>query len=273
MSISNYYKVEKDDPDWQFSPGSFFDRKFRMVESKCIELGEGGKDSIVLRQSPISVEMLANHLHVEAKDDSNLTLSVVNDSDEDIQHLYIYDIHVRENATLDLAIFARGGKLNKHIIQAIIEDGGSLIVTGLAENIVGGDTEIISKVAHHGSSLSDQRVYTMAGNNSQTVFQGMALLDDGCNGSKAVIQNSNLTLDPTGKCFGKPETFVDSAEVSVACQTTTDCLDGEAAQYLTCRGFSDKESMRMLVEAFTDQIFDAITDRQLRNEIETIYQY
>ena len=272
MTIHSYFKAEKGDPDWQFTPEQYFDKKFKIIDASTIELQEDIEDRIILRQTPADKSLLAKHLCISALPGSTLDLIVINDADSKLQQIFLYDIHVKENANLNLHVFVKDGKLNKHIFQIILHEGANSAVTGLMSNSVGGDTEIITKILHQGiSSTSDQLVLGLADNNSQTVFQSMTLMADKCDSSRATIENSNLILSKGSRCYGKPEVYIGADSVSASYGSFTEYLDEKKLQYLRSRGLSEEKSREIIVEGFQKQVF-SLMESNLVEELKQLYK-
>jgi Fe-S cluster assembly scaffold protein SufB len=233
MAIHSFLKVEKGDPDWQFSPEVYFGKEFKVIDATTIELAEKQVDLMVLRQSPTEKDLLAKHLKVNVKRDGKLDLIIINEADNKLQQIFLYDVHVEEGAGLNLGIFVKDGKFNKHIIQVYLENEAEFNAYGLMSNSVGGDTEIITKIVHqHPDSFSNQLILGIADKKSQTVFQGMTVLDKNCDGSEALIDCSNLILDEGGRCHSKPDIYVDCNQTSSSYSSTTECLNQDKIYYL-----------------------------------------
>lgn len=272
MTIHSYFKAEKGDPDWQFTPEQYFDKKFKIIDANTIELTENVSDRVILRQTPSDKSLLAKHLRISVLNNSELELVVINDAAPHLQQIFLYDVHVHENANLSFNIFAKDGKLNKHIIQVFLYDGAQLAISGLMSNTVGGDTEIITKIVHQGiNSQSDQLVYGMAGNSSQTVFQSMTLIAEGSNGSSANIENSNLILSDGSRCYGKPDVFVGSDGVSASYGSFSEYLTNDKLTYLQSRGISIEKAREMIINGFRDQSLDFLQSSDLLEELKQLY--
>lgn len=271
MTIHSYFKAEKGDPDWQFTPEQYFDKKFKIIDASTIELQEGISERIILRQTPADKSLMAKHLCVNVLSESSLDLYIINDSESKLQQIFLYDIHVNNSATLNLHVFAKGGKLNKHIFQIILEDGAHTAVTGLMSNSVGGDTEIITKILHQGpSSTSDQMVLGLSENASQTVFQSMTLLSENSGSSSASIENSNLILSKGSRCYGKPEVYIGADSVSASYGSFTEYLDDKKLEYIKSRGISEDDAKNIIIKGFQNQIFSLI-ENELVEELRQLY--
>lgn len=273
MAIHSFLKIEKGDPDWQFTPERYFGKEFKLIDANTMEINQGQTDVMVLRQNPTEKELLAKHLKIHVKPESKLDLLVLNDSDSKLQQIFLYDIHIEEGGSLNFGIFVKGGKFNKHIVQVYLEEGGEFNAYGLMVNTTGGDTEIITKVIHQNvETISNQLILGMAGKNSQTVFQGMTVLSEGSNGSEATVEGRNLIVGEHGRCHSKPDVFVDCDEVSASYGSDTAHLDQEKLFYLQSRGLDLKQATDIAINSFQNQVINIIPYSDLKQEVIQLYQ-
>lgn len=272
MAIHSFLKAEKGDPDWQFSPEHYFGKEFKIIDASTIEIAKGIKDLMVLRQDPTDKTLLAKHIKISAKENSQLDLVIINDADDKLQQIFLYDVHLDPGSIVNFGIFAKGGKFNKHIIQVSMEEGASFSAYGLMINDVGGDTEIITKVVHqHNNSNSRQFILGRAGANSQTVFQGMVVLDEGSEGSDASIESVNLITGGKGRCHSKPEVYDNCANVKSTIGKITHHLDADKIYYMTSRGIDIKQSIQTIINSFQNQSTNIVQYNDLKEEIQEIF--
>ena len=202
MGIQSFLKAQKGDPDWAYTPEEYFDKEFTVIDANMIELGANRTDKILLRHSPDEKKMLAKHLRFDVREGATLDVTIINEAVDKLQQVFIYDIRIREGGAINLGLFVKGGKLNKHIMQVTLDDGANFNAYGYAMNNIGGDCEIISKVTHEGAySSSNQFFGAEAGNDSQTVFQGMVNISKNAQYANASVENVNLNIGG-GCCHG-----------------------------------------------------------------------
>lgn len=272
MAIHSFLKAERGDPDWQFSPEDYFGKEFKIIDASLVELEEGVSDKVVLRQNPTERELLAKHLRVCVQKSATLEMIILNDVDANLQQVFLYDIHLKPGASLSLGLFAKDGRLNKHIIQVFLEEGASFAAYGLILNKTGGDTEVITKVVHQGSgSTSSQLFLGLAGESSQTVFQAIAVAEPDAIGSDITIENCNLITGTQGRCYSKPETYINSELVSSNYATETETISLEKVSYLQSRGISEEASKEMLISGFISQTIILVSEDSIREEIKEMY--
>ena len=243
MAIHSFLRAERGDPDWQFSPEDYFEKEFKIIDAAIVELDEGQSDQVVLRQIPTEKELLAKHLKIFVRSDATLDINIINELEAELQQVFLYDVYLKPGAALNLGIYAKNGKLNKHIIQVYQEDSSIFSSYGLIYNDCAGDTEVVTKIMHQGAnSVSSQLFMGIAGGESQTVFQSITVAEPEGVNSNIGIESSNLVIDPTGRCYSKPETFINADFVTSGYASETSNLNFEKLSYL-----ENKEVKRMYV--------------------------
>jgi len=273
MTIHSFLKAEKGDPDWQFSPEDYFGKEFKIIDASTVELGEDQAEKVILRQNPTEKELLAKHLRISLQKNSILDLAILNELESNLQQVFLYDIHVRSGATLTLGLFVKDGMLNKHIIQVVQEEGSTFSAYGLISNTVQGDTEVITKIMHNGpETLSNQVFLGIAGTNSQTVYQGVAIAETGSEASQIGIENANLIVGEGGRCYSKPETYLHSEFTVCGVGSETNTINSEKLGYLQSKGIALEDAQNIIINSFRDQIMELITQDLIREEIKEMYQ-
>jgi Fe-S cluster assembly protein SufD len=271
MGIQSFLKAQKGDPDWAFTPEQYLNKEFKMIDANLIELRQGKEDRIILRQTPDEKEMLAKHLRIDVRENATLDLAIINEASKNLQQVFIYDIRVREGGHINFGLFIKDGKLNKHIIQVVLDDGANFNAYGHAINTVGGDCEIITKVDHQGMySVSNQFFSCEAGADSQTVYQSMVGVDKAASYSQVGIENVNLVTGRSGLCHCIPEVYnkCDSARVTTG--SATDLLEREKSYYLQSRGLSQAAAEALLINAHRNLVLNIIQTAEIKEEIQQL---
>ena len=273
MAIHSFLKAEKGDPDWQFSPAHYFGKEFKIVDASTVEIAEDVKDMMVLRQNPTDKNLLAKHIKIESRKNSYLDLIVINDADDKLQQVFMYDIHLKQDSTINFGIFVHGGKFNKHIIQVTMDEGANFSAYGLMVNNCGGDTEIITKVAHQNPETSSrQLILGLAGEGSQTVYQGMVVLDEGSDHSDASVESMNLAAGKRAQCCSKPEVYANIQNVKSSLGSITEYMSEDKIYYLQARGLTPKQAEKTIIDSFQKQVLNLVSFEDLRSEIAEIFE-
>lgn len=271
MGIQSFFKVNQGDPDWTFSPEQYVGKEFKLIDANTIELQQETTDNVILRQEPNEKEMLAKHLKIDIGENSVFDIAIINEAPSKMQQIFIYDIRVREGAHINFGMFAKGGKLNKHIIQVTLEDGAHFNSYGHIQNTCKGDTEVISKIDHRGSYSSSNQFFTAeAGKESQTVFQSMIHVDKNVKFGQVGIESVNLIHAPTGCCHSVPEIYNLSDSFKVTTGTSIDMLDLDRIYYLQTRGMKKIAAENFMIRSHRYQVLNLIQIPELKEEIEQI---
>jgi len=271
MGIQSFLKAQKGDPDWAFTPDQYFDKEFKIIDASLIELAKEQSDQVVLRQNPNEKELLAKHLRIDVREAAILDLTIINEAANKLQQVFIYDIRLREAACVNMGLFIKGGKLNKHIIQLTLDDAATFNICGHAINNIGGDCEIITKLDHQGRySVSNQFFTCEAGENSQTVFQSMVNISKSAKYSQIGIENSNLITGIDGRCQSVPEIRNSSDSAKIDSGTSTDMLEPEKTYYLQTRGLSLAKAEELLINKHRSKSLSIIQNNEIREEIEQL---
>jgi Fe-S cluster assembly protein SufD len=272
MAIHSVLRADPSDPDWQFTPDIYFDKEFKVIDANLIEMSENESDVVVLRQDPTERELLAKHLSITLQRNSDLDLIIINNADDHLQQIFLYDIHLKPGAILNMGVFVKDGKLNKHIFQVFLEDRAMFSLYGLVSNQTGGDSEVVVKVVHGGAySSSFQTFLGMAGDHSQTVFQGAVMTNTAAEGSHISLCSSNLIVGPGGKCCAKPETYINSEYCNSEQGSDTSTISLEKVGYLQSKGITEAQARKMIITGFQNQVFDLIDDENIQSEVRNMY--
>jgi Fe-S cluster assembly scaffold protein SufB len=271
MGIQSFLKARKGDPDWAFTPEEYFEKEFKVIDANLIELGQGKADTIVLRQDPTEREMLAKHIRIDIRENAVLDLAIINEAADKLQQVFIYDIRVREGGHINMGLFVKGGRLNKHIIQIALDEGANFNAYGHAINTVGGDCEIITKIDHNGSySISNQYFSCEAGKNSQTVYQGMVNVTSSARYSQVGIENVNLITGTGGQCHSGPEVYNHTDSSKINSGSSTDLIDRERIYYLQTRGLTQAAAEAVLISSHRSQVLNIVQSPQIKEELEQL---
>jgi Fe-S cluster assembly protein SufD len=99
------------------------------------------------------------------------------------------------------------------------------------------------------------------------VFNGGIIVRPGADGSDATQTNANLLLSDRAEVNTQPRLEILADEVACAHGATVGQLDDEALYYLRSRGIPAEAARRLLVDAFADQVVDAVSVDDVRAAI------
>ena len=273
MAIESFLKVDKSDPDWSYSPDQYHGKQFKVIDANCLQIRENTEDTMVLRLSPTESEMLCKNLQVVSKDSSKLDLFILCDGSDQTQQVFLYSVVAEPSSILNIGIFVKNGKLNKHIFECEAYEGSTINIFGLAENSVGGSSEIIAKVFHAGHDVeSNQVINCVSGKESRTVYQGIVKIVEETVDSYTTISNSSIITDPTGQAFSTPQMQIDCGNVQANQSCDIGELDENHLWYLQTRGIAMDDAKRMLISAHQDNIFNLVQYQDLQDELKDFFR-
>lgn len=273
MGIESFLKVDEQDPDWTYSPTHYYGKKFKMIDANCLQIRENTEDLMTLRLSPTETDLLCKNLQVVAKDSSRLDLYIICDGGEQTQQVFLYNVLAEPNSILNIGVFVKDGKLNKHIFECEVYENAVVNIFGLSENNIGGSSEIIAKIFHAGPGAeSNQFVNCTAGQNSRTVFQGFVRIIEDMVDSYAQVTSASIITDPSGQAFSTPQLSVDCGQAEVQHSCTVGNLDEEQLWFLQSRGLSEAQAKKLLVTAHQDSVLDLIQYKDIQDELKEFFR-
>lgn len=273
MAIESFLKADKSDPDWVHSPKEYHGKKFKVIDANCLQIKQGTEDLMVLRLVPNESDLLCKNLQIIGREESKLDLYILCDGGDRTQQVFVYSVTVEPNSILNLGIFSKNGKLNKHIFECEIHDGAVLNIFGLNENTVGGSSEIITKVYHAGTDAeSNIYINSVSGKESRTVFQGHVQIQENMTNSLTQISNSSLVTDPSGQAFSIPHLLIDCGKTEAGQSCDVGEFDQSQLWYLQSRGVDLEDAKTILITTHEDGILNLVQYPDLRDEIKEFYR-
>jgi Fe-S cluster assembly protein SufD len=273
MAIESFLKVDKSDPDWSFSPSQYYGKQFKVIDANCIMTHEGTEDEMVLRLTPSENELLCKNLQVVARQESKLSLFITCDGSENTQQVFLYNVTAEPNSIINIGVFVKNGKLNKHIFECEVYENADINIIGLSENNEGGSSEIIAKVYHMApNSMSQQWVNCTSGNNGRTVFQGSVVIEEEMEDCKTAVINSNIITDKTGQAYSIPQLMIGCGKVEASHSCDIGKFDEESIWYLRSRGISEEDAKTMLIHSHQDRILNFLTNTDIQDELKEFFR-
>ncbi len=172
---------------------------------------------------------------------------------------------VGTNATLDMATFDFGSASALQLMQIALGERAHVEASHLL--YASGDAKrgTVSKILHIGEgSTSNQQAKNILGDSARGILDALIKVEHSARYTKA-HQNSKAILLETGAYMAsKPqlEIYIDELEASHG--STTGQLDGKQLFYLQSRGISAVEAKRMLIQAFANELIDAVDGEMIR---------
>tara|TARA_B100001287_G_scaffold168417_1_gene141681 strand:- start:64 stop:1347 length:1284 start_codon:yes stop_codon:yes gene_type:complete len=170
-------------------------------------------------------------------------------------------------------IFSVNGKLirNNILVNLMNEKCSSNVYgTSLLENRQHLDNFIV--ISHLVENCkSNQFFKSVYGGNSTGSFCGKIYVEKNAQQTEAFQQNNNLMISKNASVNAKPqlEIFADDVVCSHGC--TIGAIDEKSLFYLRSRGISEKEAIKLLINAFLTDSISEIKIEEVRNEIKKLF--
>lgn len=173
-----------------------------------------------------------NRITITPKQNSRINLYVINDTDESIQQtidVYFYEPHA------NVAILGLYQGKNKQSFE-------------------------IATTMHHfvGYCTSTQLWKGVLRDSAQAIFTGKIIVSPFAQKTIAHLSNKNLLLSKTAEVKTRPFLEINANDVRCTHGATVGCLDQDALFYLRSRGFLENDAKELLIEAFANEITEAI---------------
>lgn len=104
------------------------------------------------------------------------------------------------------------------------------------------------------NSHSTTLIKSIVDDTAQFSFTGKIRIEENAKYSKALLTNKNLLLSDKAHILSIPQLEVLPHEVECIHAATTAPLDPDQLHYLTSRGIATKESMKLLINGFSDEV-------------------
>jgi len=167
-----------------------------------------------------------------------------------------------------------GGRLVRNDITTLIAgEGITSTLNGLS---LGGGSEHVDNhttIEHAQPNCSSHELYKgVFGGQATGVFRGKIHVHPVAQKTDAYQSNKNLLVSPEANITSKPQLEIYADDVKCSHGSTTGQLDADAIFYLQTRGLSATAAVRVLTEAFADEIVDRIPHVLLRDEVRALAQ-
>ena len=130
--------------------------------------------------------------------------------------------------------------------------------------------EIKTRINHFSPNCkSYQKVKNVLNAESKGVYQGKIFVKDVAQKTDAYQLSKAILLSEGSEFDAKPELEIYADDVKCSHGSTSGNLDEDSIYYLMTRGLSKKESTKLLVNGFLNEVVDSIKSNSIRNFIKT----
>tara|TARA_Y100000590_G_scaffold375408_1_gene440318 strand:+ start:1285 stop:2532 length:1248 start_codon:yes stop_codon:yes gene_type:complete len=175
------------------------------------------------------------------------------------------------NSDYSNLIFSSGLKFNKLDIECDLmeENCKCNILSALFLN-KNEHQEIKTRVNHLATNCkSNQKIKNVLSAESKGVYQGKIYVKDIAQKTDAYQLSKALLLNDNAEFNSKPELEIYADDVKCSHGSSSGNIDQDSLHYLMTRGLSQKDSVKLLVKAFLNEIIESIKSPSIREFIES----
>jgi Fe-S cluster assembly protein SufD len=204
----------------------------------------------------------ADNVEFVVGDGAQLTYVTIQDWDDDAVHHSTQRAVVGRDAALKHVAVTFGGDVVRHDVTATYDgSGGSVEMLGLYFADAGQHIEHRLFVDHNAPRTTSNVLYkgALQGQGAHTVWIGNVLIRKEAEGIETYEENRNLVLSDGCQADSVPNLEIETGEIEGAGHASaTARFDDEQLFYLRSRGVSEKESRRLVVHGFFNDLIRKI---------------
>tara|TARA_B100000700_G_scaffold326102_1_gene436698 strand:- start:190 stop:1440 length:1251 start_codon:yes stop_codon:yes gene_type:complete len=178
---------------------------------------------------------------------------------------------ISSNSDYSNLIFSSGLKFNKLdiVCDLVGENAKCNILSGLfLDNEE--HQEIKTRINHlFPNCKSYQKVKNVLDSKSKGIYQGKIFVKDIAQKTDAYQLGKALLLNDSAEFNSKPELEIYADDVKCSHGSASGCIDEDSIYYLMSRGLSRKDSSKLLVKGFLNEVVDFIKSSSIKNFVET----
>jgi len=194
----------------------------------------------------------------------------VQDESREAFHVALTGVGIAEGASYDSFVFSVGGRLARNEIHVALD--GKRAHCRLNGAYLGRGEQVIDHttvIDHLMPETSSKELYKgVLDGRARGVFQGKITVRPNAQKTDGQQMNRALLLSDKAEIASKPELEISADDVKCSHGATAGELDDAALFYLRSRGIPEDEARRLLVEAFLNEVIDAIALAGMRLTLE-----
>ena len=232
-----------------------------------VTLGEGASAHIIEEYNGVGLSFLNALLSYDVKAHAALERTVFQEGDETAVLASLADVTLKEKAHYKQSGLFFGAKLAR--MESRLSYEGEEIEAEIASaSLVGADRHIdaTSHIVHHAEKCKTRQLHkSVVTGNGTGIFQGKFLVHRGAQETDAQMTANALLLHENATANHKPELEIYADDVECAHGSTCGALDTDALFYLRQRGLDEASARALLIDAFTGEVIDGISEEKLRD--------
>ena len=151
------------------------------------------------------------------------------------------------------------------------EEGSSIHIQALTNTRENQKHALIANAVHSvPHTQSDLKVWCVANDQAQTIFNGVITIEKGAHHTEAFQKNKNLILSEKATVDSVPQLFIYNDEVKCAHGSSTSTLDPEQYIYLQSRGIGLTEAENMITRGFLESAVQWIENPETLSRVKNV---
>lgn len=185
-------------------------------------------------------------------------------------HLANIFIEQQQDSSVNFFTLSKGAKLSREDVTINLTGNGAecalLGLTSLLHDNQHADHHlIVNHMADYG--VSSMVYKNILDKKSKSIFNGKVHVHANAKGNSANQSNQNLLLSTEAEAYTKPELEIYADDVKCNHGATVGQLNSESLFYLCARGISKVEAIKMLIDAFFDEIIAQVFQPEIKHYI------
>jgi Fe-S cluster assembly protein SufD len=234
-----------------------------------VKVGAHARATVVVRFEGSAT--WADVVEIVLGDGAQLTYVTIQDWADDAVHHSTQHAKVGRDATLKHVAVTFGGDVVRHDSTATYDGpGGSIEMLGLYFADAGQHVEHRLFVDHNAPKTKSNVLYkgALQGEGAHTVWIGNVLIRKEAEGIETYEENRNLVLSDGCQADSVPNLEIETGEiVGAGHASATARFDDEQLFYLRSRGISEKESRRLVVHGFFNDLIRKIAVPEIEESL------
>ncbi len=199
------------------------------------------------------------------KENANFTLTKLENEGEGSYLIALDQIKQLSDSTIQINTITKRQGFARNDVNVLVDGQNcATYLNGIYRPINKEHIDNHTRVDHLKPNCTSSEIYKGVLNDKSTaVFNGKVIVHVDAQKIEAYQKNNNVLISDQATMNAKPELEIFADDVKCSHGTTTGQFDKEAIFYLQARGISKATAKEMLVEAFTDEVYNEIKNKNV----------
>jgi Fe-S cluster assembly protein SufD len=209
---------------------------------------------------------------VFTKENSTVKYYKIQNDDEKSHSINTVQARISRAAEFDTFVISWGGEIIRNNLNSVLEgEGAECIMKGIYLSTGSSLIDNHTLVDHAVPNCHSNQTYRgILGGTSYGVFNGKIMVRKDAQKTNAYQSNKNILISDTAVVNAKPQLEIFADDVKCSHGATTGQLNPEELFYLRSRGIAKEEAMKLLLNAFLDELILEIDIEPLKSYLEKI---